>query len=70
MVIMMANKKKDKKHLNSSSLIERYTVFDFQKGLTSEIVEKRKEQNLVNKIKIKQGKSIGRIIFDNIFTFF
>ena len=39
-------------------------------GLTSAQVQKRIEAGQVNNYVAKKGKSIGRIFFDNIFTFF
>jgi cation-transporting ATPase E len=50
--------------------LERYTTPDLNVGLTSDLVEKRKLQHLENKTNAKHGKTIGRIIFDNVFTFF
>jgi len=39
-------------------------------GLTSEQVNKRIQENLVNLSNIKTSKSVGSILFKNIFTFF
>ena len=39
-------------------------------GLTSEQVKKRIEENLVNDSSVKTNKSVGTILFKNIFTFF
>jgi cation-transporting ATPase E len=50
--------------------VERYTSVDSNTGLSKEQVEKRQLQHLVNKTNVKHGKSVGRIIFDNLFTFF
>ncbi|MFA6859899.1 MAG: HAD-IC family P-type ATPase [Clostridia bacterium] len=43
---------------------------DLKLGLTSEEVTKRKEAFLTNKKAQKSGKSIGKIFFENTFTFF
>ena len=48
----------------------RYYDTDLFVGLTSEIVEQRKEDNLVNKVSDGKGKTVMGIIFSNFFTFF
>lgn len=48
----------------------RYYDTDLFVGLTSEIVEQRKENNLVNKVSDGKGKTVMGIIFSNFFTFF
>lgn len=65
--------KKEKKTPQTNAIdlkLERYTTVDINVGLTSDLVEKRKLQHLENKTNAKHGKTIGRIIFDNVFTFF
>lgn len=39
-------------------------------GLTTNQVKYRKENNLINKQKIGSSKTVGKILFSNIFTFF
>lgn len=53
-----------------SSDVERYLNVSITEGLTTEQVEKRNEQGLVNKSNDKHGKSIPMIILSKIFTFF
>lgn len=60
---------------NDKTTEEKYSSFDeyvpdHDYGLTSEQVEKRIEQNLVNVIKNKNSKSYLSIICNNLFTFF
>jgi len=43
---------------------------DLKNGLSSEQVKDRIDNKLTNKTKIFVGKSYGRIIFDNVFSFF
>ncbi|MFA6627014.1 MAG: HAD-IC family P-type ATPase [Bacilli bacterium] len=50
--------------------VERYTTLDFNVGLSLEQVENRHLQKLCNQTHVQRGKTIGRIIFDNLFTFF
>ena len=61
-------KSKNKK----TETIKKITRFDPKAdiGLTSEQVQKRTQENLVNISNIKTSKSIGSILFKNIFTFF
>lgn len=50
-------------------IIQRYTP-DKNVGLSTQQVETRKQEKLVNNTKQKTSKSYFRIFFDNIFTFF
>ena len=43
---------------------------DSKHGLTAEQVQQRNAENLTNVSNIKTSKSIGSILFKNIFTFF
>ena len=61
-------KKKLKKCKNSSK-ISRFNP-DPNIGLTASQVENRTSENLVNVSNVKTSKSIGNILFRNIFTFF
>jgi len=63
----MKNKKSHKS--NNSKSITRYSP-NPNTGLTTPEIEKRIEQNLVNVSSVKTSKSIGSILFKNIFTFF
>ena len=68
-----ANAKFVKKHRkeiekNPGTLI-RYDT-DLNNGLSQDIVDKRILDNLVNDSKNKSSKSVGRIIFGNLITFF
>lgn len=70
---LRAKEKMTRKHRrniakNPEKLI-RYET-DPEQGLSNEIVEKRVLDNLVNDCKIKTSKSIPKIVFSNIFTFF
>ncbi len=70
---LKAKERMTKKHRrniakNPEKLI-RYET-DPEQGLSTEIVEKRVLDNLVNDCKVKTSKSIPKIIFSNIFTFF
>ncbi|MCM1289169.1 MAG: HAD-IC family P-type ATPase [Corallococcus sp.] len=51
------------------SVVERFDV-QSNRGLSTEQVEKRLEQGLVNVDSTRKGKSIAGIIFSNLFTFF
>ena len=50
-------------------IIQRYNP-DINQGLSLLQVEQRKKDKLVNKIKQKSSKSLWKILFDNIVTFF
>ena len=58
-----------KKHINESKEVVLYTP-DAKEGLSSEIVNQRKEDGLVNIASSPTNKSYAQIIFGNIFTFF
>ena len=58
-----------KVHMNDKNNIERYTA-SIEQGLSSEQVELRKKQKLVNKSKKAFGKSYTEIIISNVFSFF
>lgn len=64
----MQKKKKTSKN-KSNDKITRFNP-EPNVGLTSAQVEQRTQQNLVNVSSIKTSKSIGNILFKNIFTFF
>lgn len=64
---MIKNHRKEMK--KNPEIIKRYET-DPNKGLPNEIVEKRVFDNLVNTSKKGSTKSIKKIIFSNIFTFF
>ncbi len=55
--------------MKNKSEIERYNP-DVNEGLTSEQVELRKKQKLNNKTKTVVGKSVWRILLDDVFSFF
>ena len=57
---------KDKKNIEK---IKRFSP-DVNVGLTSKQIEERVAQNLTNNSEQKQTKSVGKILFKNIFTFF
>ena len=61
-------KKKNKK----KEIIGKIQRFDPKPnlGLTAEQIQQRNQQNLINVSNIKTSKSIGSILFKNIFTFF
>ncbi|MDE7395020.1 MAG: HAD-IC family P-type ATPase [Clostridiales bacterium] len=62
--------KKKKRVVNSDlTYAERYES-DYMHGLSSFQVEKREADGYVNVSKKKSGKSYGRILFSNLFTFF
>lgn len=61
------NKKEDE---SSKKHITRYYDVSILEGLTSEIVEKRKADGLINDSDGDKGKTILGIIFSNFFTFF
>ena len=81
-VINLAAEKKQKRKKQSKKTKEegkqaeeeikypRYYDTDLFVGLTSDIVEQRKEDNLVNKVSDGKGKTVMGIIFSNFFTFF
>ena len=58
-----------KKKNNQNSNIKRYCP-DVNVGLTYKHVEERVLQNLTNTTNEKSSKSVGKILFKNIFTFF
>lgn len=62
--------KKKGKQEEEEKQYPRYYDTDVLVGLTSEIVEKRKEDNLVNQTNNGKGKTVMGIIFSNFFTFF
>lgn len=62
--------KKKGKQAEEEIKYPRYYDTDLFVGLTSEIVEQRKEDNLVNKVSDGKGKTVMGIIFSNFFTFF
>ena len=63
--------KKKNKRVKTPQSLEGFERFaPSKKGLTTEQVELRNEQGLVNVDTTKRGKSIAGIIFSNIFTFF
>ena len=57
-----------KKH-KEEIVFERYNP-QISAGLTFSQVKIREQQNLTNKVKQKSSKSVFKILFDNIFTFF
>lgn len=59
-----------KKKVKEESSYPRYYDTDVLVGLTSEIVEQRKADNLVNVVGDEKGKTVMGIIFSNFFTFF
>jgi len=65
-------KKKKYKRVKLPADLSSVERFDVQSsvGLTTEQVEKRLEQGLVNVDTTRKGKSIAGIIFSNLFTFF
>ncbi len=62
-------KKSKNKKTESTKKISRFEPKP-EIGLTSDQVNKRTQENLVNVSNIKTSKSIGSILFKNIFTFF
>ena len=58
-----------KHHTINEEDIKRFSP-DFKEGLSDEVVSSRIEQGLTNVAKSPTNKSYGRIIFDNVFTFF
>ncbi len=67
---LRAQRKKRHKVINTDySAAERYES-DYTRGLTAFQVEKREADGFVNVTRRKTGKSYGRILFSNIFTFF
>ena len=62
--------KKSKKYLKHHKVnIKRYDT-DPENGLPTEVVNERELEGLTNTIVRKTSKSIGKIIFSNVFTFF
>ena len=61
---------KEEKEEEIESKIIRYYDTPITEGLSSEIVEERKANGLVNVVNNEKGKSIINIILSNIFTFF
>lgn len=59
----------NKKQKKSNSSITRYNPKP-NEGLNANQIKKRIEDNLVNVSNIKTSKSVGNILFKNIFTFF
>ena len=57
------------KKSNQTKVVERYTPTP-ENGLDSEQVSKRNQDKLTNISKVKTTKTIGGILFKNIFTFF
>lgn len=51
-------------------VFERYLKTDIKKGLSETIVEQRKKHGYANIVNTQRGKTVGRILSDNIFTFF
>ena len=51
-------------------VFERYLDTDIKEGLDSEVVLLRQQHGYANVVEANLGKSIGKIITDNIFTFF
>ncbi len=62
-------KRHRKELMKNPGTLTRYNT-DPKTGLSQEIVDKRILDNLVNDSKIKTSKSVGRIIFGNLVTFF
>lgn len=58
-----------KKKRKNDEIVERFEP-GIDEGLTFIQVKQREKQGLCNKVKQKSSKSIFRILFDNIFTFF
>ncbi len=67
---VVEKKKSRKKSKDEKPEIVRYYDTSILEGLSSEIVEQRKNEGLVNIVSDVTGKSIFGIIFSNIFTFF
>ena len=63
-----STKKKNKKEIDKN--ITRYLDTSILEGLSTEVIEKRKEEGLVNVVADNRGKSILQIILTNLFTFF
>lgn len=61
--------KKSQKTLEKVSKISRFTPNATQ-GLTQKQIDERIKENLVNVSNVKTSKSVGEILFKNIFTFF
>lgn len=60
---------KKNKEKNNASSIKRFNP-DFNVGLTNSQIQTRINQNLTNATNEKPTKSVGKILFKNIFTFF
>ncbi len=56
-------------YMKNENEIERFNP-DVKEGLTSEQVELRKQQHLANKTKTVVGKSVWKILLDDVFSFF
>ena len=70
--MMFGNKKKKKKAYQLPAVIKRVKRVkpDYNAGLSGELVEERLEKGQVNIAPNKNTKTIGSIIFENVFTFF
>ena len=64
-----ALKKQEKKETKEGLILNRYEA-DPNVGLSSDIVEKRKQEDLTNQTKTGSTKSIKKIIISNLITFF
>lgn len=64
------SKKKNKKEEEKKKNIVRYLETSILEGLSSEIVEARKEEGLININDDNKGKTVFQIILSNLFTFF
>ena len=62
--------KKQTIHESSVPALERYLNTNVLEGLTSEQIAIRIKQRQLNVVEGNRGKSVGRIIADNLFTFF
>lgn len=58
-----------KRKRQNDEMIERFEP-GIDEGLTFLQVKQREKQGLCNKVKQKSSKSVFKILFDNIFTFF
>lgn len=67
-------KSKEKKNKKSQKLQDEYVFTrietDINQGLTTDIAIERKNHGYSNYVNIVRGKTIGKIIRDNLFTFF
>lgn len=62
-------KKKKKEHENKKNIV-RYLDTPILEGLSTEIVEKRRSDGLINVNSDNKGKTVLQIILSNLFTFF